>query len=69
MAWARAAQRAVRPFSTGGTYVNFLTEEDGEQRIRAAYGRNYRGSRGENRLGPGRTSSRMNKNITPRRTA
>jgi FAD/FMN-containing dehydrogenase len=39
--WARKAWRDVRTFSTGGTYVNFLTEEEGDERIRAAYGRNY----------------------------
>jgi FAD/FMN-containing dehydrogenase len=39
--WARAAWRDMRGFSTGGTYVNFLTEEEGDERIRAAYGKNY----------------------------
>jgi FAD/FMN-containing dehydrogenase len=39
--WARAAWRDMRGFSTGGTYVNFLTEEEGEERIQAAYGKNY----------------------------
>jgi hypothetical protein len=39
--WARNAWRELRRFSTGGTYVNFLTEEEGDQRIRAAYGKNY----------------------------
>jgi len=39
MAWARAAFEATRPCSTGGTYINFLTEEDGADRIQAAYGR------------------------------
>ena len=39
--WARRAWRDIRPLSTGGTYVNFLTEEEGDDRIRAAYGRNY----------------------------
>ena len=39
--WARSTWRDIRPFSTGGTYVNFLTEEEGDERIRAAYGRNY----------------------------
>jgi hypothetical protein len=27
--WARAAWRDLRSFSTGGTYINFLTEEEG----------------------------------------
>jgi FAD/FMN-containing dehydrogenase len=39
--WARAAWRDLRRFSTGGTYVNFLTEEEGDDRIHDAYGRNY----------------------------
>jgi len=39
--WARAAWGDLRRFSTGGTYVNILTEEEGDERIRAAYGANY----------------------------
>jgi hypothetical protein len=39
--WARAAWRDMRQFSTGGTYVNFLTEEEGDERTRAAYRMNY----------------------------
>ena len=39
--WARAAWRDMRRFSTGGTYVNFLTEEEGGDRIKAAYGKNH----------------------------
>jgi FAD/FMN-containing dehydrogenase len=38
MAWARRSWEAVRPFSTGGVYVNFLTEEEGAERTAAAYG-------------------------------
>ncbi len=39
--WARAVWRDMRHFSTGGTYVNFLTEEEGDDRVRAAYGAQY----------------------------
>ena len=39
--WARSAWRDMRQFSTGGTYVNFLTEEEGDDRTRAAYRSNY----------------------------
>lgn len=39
IAWARATFEATRGCSTGGTYVNFLTEEEGADRIEAAYGR------------------------------
>jgi FAD/FMN-containing dehydrogenase len=39
--WARNAWRDLRQFSTGGTYINFLTEEEGDDRTRAAYRSNY----------------------------
>ena len=38
MAWARSLFDATRQSSTGGVYVNFLNEE-GEDRVRAAYPR------------------------------
>jgi len=39
IAWARDCFEATRTVATGGTYLNFLTEEDGADRIEAAYGR------------------------------
>ena len=36
--WARDFWSAMRPFSSGGTYVNFLTEDADDERRRAAYG-------------------------------
>ena len=59
----------MRRFSTGGTYVNFLTEEEGDERIKAAYGKNH------SRLVEVKTKwdpanlFRMNKNIAPRANA
>ena len=41
IAWARAAWEDLRSFSTGGTYINFLTEDETDTRTRAAYGPNY----------------------------
>jgi len=38
--WAREVWAAMRPFSTGAVYVNNLGEE-GENRVKAAYGGNY----------------------------
>jgi len=38
--WARSTWRDMRRFSTGGTYVNFLTEEETGERVAAAYGKN-----------------------------
>ncbi|MDX1488551.1 MAG: FAD-binding oxidoreductase [Acidiferrobacterales bacterium] len=36
--WAREAWADMRSFSTGGTYINFLTEDEGPERIKAALG-------------------------------
>ena len=40
IAWARATWNAMARFSTGGVYVNNLGDE-GEDRVRAAYGGNF----------------------------
>jgi hypothetical protein len=37
--WAREAWTDMRPFSTGGTYINFLTEDEGAERIEAVIGK------------------------------
>ncbi|NIM73356.1 MAG: FAD-binding protein [Gammaproteobacteria bacterium] len=36
--WARAAWTDMKEFSTGGTYINFLTEDEGQERMGAALG-------------------------------
>ncbi len=38
--WADELWQAMQPFSSGGVYVNYLSNE-GEERVRAAYGANY----------------------------
>jgi FAD/FMN-containing dehydrogenase len=38
IAWARDAWSDMKSFSTGGTYINFLTEDEGPERIEAALG-------------------------------
>jgi FAD/FMN-containing dehydrogenase len=63
--WARTAWRDIRGFSTGGTYVNFLTEDDGADRTRAAYGRNYERLASTKRVWDPKNLFRMNKNIAP----
>ncbi|MCI0849994.1 MAG: FAD-binding oxidoreductase [Chloroflexi bacterium] len=39
MAWAREAWNDMKRFSTGGTYINFLTEDEGPERTEAALGK------------------------------
>jgi FAD/FMN-containing dehydrogenase len=66
VAWVRAAWEEMRPFSTGGTYVNFLTEEEGDERIHAAYRAGYdRLVAVKSRWDP-HNLFRSNKNIAPR---
>jgi FAD/FMN-containing dehydrogenase len=38
--WTDECWQAMQPFASGGVYVNYLGEE-GPERIKAAYGRNY----------------------------
>lgn len=40
--WAREAWNAMRSFSIGGTYINFLTEDEGAERIEASIGKGLR---------------------------
>lgn len=40
VSWAREFFKAAEPFSTGGVYVNFLTQDE-KERIHSAYGKNY----------------------------
>jgi len=39
--WSRGAFHALEPHSTGGVYMNFLHNDEGDGRVRAAYGGSY----------------------------
>jgi FAD/FMN-containing dehydrogenase len=41
VAWVRRSWEAIRPFSTGGNYVNFQLADDTDGRTVAAYGKNF----------------------------
>jgi FAD/FMN-containing dehydrogenase len=62
--WTRSVFDALKPFSRGAAYINFLGD-DGQDRIRAAYGASYaRLSTIKRRLDPDNVF-RMNQNILP----
>ena len=67
--WAREAWSDMKSFSTGGTYLNFLNEDDGADRTRAALGANL------DRLGEIKAKwdpenvFRTNRNIAPTQVA
>lgn len=64
--WTRDLWTAIRPFSSGGVYVNFLSADDGEDRVRAAYGaaKFERLAQLKRKYDP-RNLFQMNKNIKP----
>jgi FAD/FMN-containing dehydrogenase len=39
--WTRALYEAVRPYTGAGVYVNDLDRDEGQERVREAYGANY----------------------------
>jgi FAD/FMN-containing dehydrogenase len=39
--WTRALYDAVRPYTGTGVYVNDLDRDEGQERVREAYGANY----------------------------
>ena len=64
IAWAAAAYEAMRPFGTNGVYVNNLGDE-GEDRVRAAYGANYRRLAALKRKFDPTNLFRANQNVPP----
>ena len=63
-AWQR-----VRPFSTGGNYINFQTADEDEERVRATYGGNFGRLVEIKALYDPDNLFRANRNIRPRRLA
>ena len=64
MEWARGFFRDTAPHATGGVYVNFLTEDESD-RIKAAYGPNYRRLEETKKKYDPKNLFRSNQNIRP----
>ena len=62
--WARRYWEALHPYSSGGAYVNFLMEE-GDERLRATYGGNYRRLAAVKAQYDPKNFFRLNQNIRP----
>jgi len=39
--WAKEYWNALHPHSAPGAYVNFMMDTEGEDRVKASYGKNY----------------------------
>ena len=66
IAWARAAWNDMRSFSTGGTYINFLTQDEGPERIEAALGKSLSRLAEVKAQWDPENVFRTNRNITPK---
>jgi FAD/FMN-containing dehydrogenase len=63
--WARDYWKAIHPYNLEGAYANFMMDDEGEARVRAAYGANYeRLARVKKRYDPDNLF-RVNQNIRP----
>ena len=63
--WARDYWQAVHPFDLAGAYPNFMFDDEGEARVRAAFGENYdRLAAVKKKYDPGNLF-RVNHNIRP----
>ena len=66
-AWVRSAWEMIRPFSTGGNYVNFQTTDDDVARIESAYRGNYQRLRQVKAEWDPGNLFRVNRNLEPDR--
>jgi len=64
-AWVVGYHEALHPHSTGAGYVNFLMDEEGQERIQATYGANYQRLREVKRRYDPDNLFRINQNIPP----
>lgn len=62
-AWVRSAWEALRPFSTGGNYVNFQTDDEPDGRTAESYRSNFDRLRAAKRRYDAANLFRVNRNI------
>ena len=63
--WVKDVWNSVLPYAKGGVYVNFLSDDEGEERVKAAYKENYKKMISlKNKYDPD-NFFRLNQNIKP----
>ena len=63
--WTKSYWEAVHPFNLAGAYPNFMMDDEGEARVRAAYGENYNRLAIVKRKYDPENLFRVNQNIRP----
>jgi FAD/FMN-containing dehydrogenase len=63
--WAKDYYNAIHPYSAGGAYINFMMDDEGQERVKASYKNNYdRLVKVKNKYDP-KNLFRVNQNIKP----
>jgi FAD/FMN-containing dehydrogenase len=63
--WGRAYWEAVHPFNLAGAYVNFLMDDENDDRVQATYGPNYKRLAEVKKKYDPKNLFRVNQNIRP----
>ncbi len=63
--WVRSSWEALKPFSTGGNYVNFQTEDEADLRTVESYRSNYQRLEAVKATYDPSNLFRVNRNIRP----
>jgi FAD/FMN-containing dehydrogenase len=63
--WVRNAWQAIRPYSTGGNYINFQTADEADERTVESYRDNYRRLEAAKAMYDPTNLFRVNRNIRP----
>jgi FAD/FMN-containing dehydrogenase len=63
--WARSSWNRIRPYSTGGNYVNFQLHDDDGERLQSAYRANFARLQSVKRAYDPDNLFRVNRNISP----
>jgi hypothetical protein len=63
--WGRAYWEALRPFTMGSGYVNFMMGDEGDAQVKATYGANFERLQTVKRKFDPNNVFRVNQNITP----
>ena len=65
LAWVRNAWQAIKPFSTGGNYINFQTSDETDERTLESYRQNYQRLQAVKARYDPTNLFRVNRNIRP----
>ena len=63
--WTKAYWEATHPHSAGGAYVNFMMDDEGQERVQATYQHNYQRLAEIKKKYDPRNLFRVNQNIQP----